>query len=104
MGIVDSDLHAVQYITCDQNCVMIAGLISDNVRKVCKAVMKEVISLGVIVGEVSLKSDCRGAAADPARVRAKLCRKDAKPPCFVADRGPDGDGEGGRLDGEGVCG
>ncbi len=81
---------------------MMAGLTSDSVRKVCRAVIKEVISLGVMVVDVSVNNDWRGAAAEPARVRAKLCLRDANPPLFERGIATDGEGEGGRLDGEGV--
>ena len=55
-------------------------------------------------GDPSLKSDCSGAAAEDARVLAKLCLKDAKLPCLEAARTPEGDGDGGRLEGDGVGG
>lgn len=81
-----------------------AGLMSESVRKVCNAVMKEVMPLGVTEEVASLKSDWRGAVAGPPRVRAKLCLSDAKLPCFDVGNVTDGVGDEGLLDGDDVDG
>lgn len=68
--------------------------------------MKDVMSLGEGgegVAPGSAKSDCRGVF-DDARVRAKVCRSDAKPRAFVGDVDVEGLGEGGRLPPFGVLG
>jgi hypothetical protein len=91
-------IQAVQYITCDQNWVIIAGFIPERTNKVCRAVRKEVILAGDGVGSLSEKRDCSGVVDEP-RARAKLWRRDAKPLFDCNTEG--GVGDGGRLVGEG---
>lgn len=50
---------------------MSAGLISERVRSVCRAVRNEVRSVGDGGGGASGKSDCKGVVGP--RARAKLC-------------------------------
>lgn len=75
------DLHDVQYMTCDHNCVIITGLISDNSKSVCKDVRNEVRSSGDGGGgDVgSWNRDDKGVVADWPLARLTVCRKDENP-------------------------
>ena len=71
-------VHDVQYITCDHNCVVKAGLMSERVRRVCSAVKNATRSSGEGGGGASGNSDCRGVW-----FRAMLCLREEK--AFDAD-------------------
>jgi hypothetical protein len=93
----DKKLHDVQYKTCDHSWVINAGLISERIKKLCKAVRKEMRSEGDGGGVVSWNIDCRGIADEPPRPREKLCRRDEN--LIDAELGKDAstDGDGGRA-------
>lgn len=78
---------------------MNAGLISERVRRVCKAVRNENKSVEDDGWVGSVNIDCKGVAEDEARARAKLSRRDENP--LEAEGGgecdPVGGGEGGGL-------
>lgn len=87
-------VHAVQYMTCDQNCVVIAGFMSDTVRRVWRADMKDVISLGDGGEGVSSNKDCNGVDTEGLWFRVNVCFREANP--LATD--DEGGGEGGRLE------
>lgn len=64
----------VQYITCDQNCVISAGLISDNVNSICNAVRKASSSCKPFDVELSRLSMLAGVVGILAR--ENVCRSD----------------------------
>ena len=73
-------LQDVQNMTCDHNCVISTGLMSARVKRVCKAVMNDVISRGEGAGGVSENTDCRGGLDEEVRAREKVCLKDEEKP------------------------
>ena len=79
-----------------------AGLISERVKNVCKAVRKDVTSAGDGGGGVSGNMDCSGITGDPERAREKLCLRDEKLIDVGVDAVDSTVGDGGRIDGEDV--
>jgi hypothetical protein len=75
----------VQYITCDHNCVVRAGFTSERVRRVCKAVKKDVTSTGDVGGGLSGKRECKGADCKP-RARLNVCLNEENPRDVDDDR------------------
>lgn len=73
---------------------MKAGLTSDRLRRVCRAVRNESRVSGEFVGGVTApgKRDCRGVAVDDPLARATVCLKDEKP---LLDGGGEWPGLGG---------
>lgn len=59
-------------MTCDHSCVISAGLISERVKRVCKAVRNEVTSRGDGGGGESGKMFCKGVVDDGARARENV--------------------------------
>lgn len=76
---------------------MIAGLISETVRRVCKADMNDVMFFGEGVDVVSSNNDCKGVEIDGRWLRVKVCFKEANPLATEEEGG----GEGGRLEARG---
>ena len=74
-------LHAqdVQYMTCDHNWVVMAGLISDRTRSVWREVRNEVKSNGEGEGRGSWKTEDRDGADDCPLARVIVWRKEEKP-------------------------
>ena len=82
-----------------------AGLISDSVKRVCKAVRNEVISRGEGGGGTSAKTDRIGVVDEGARAREKVCRSEENPFAEEIDtKGGYKEGEGGRGSFEGDAG
>ena len=80
-----------------------AGLISERVKRVCKAVRNEVISRGEGGGGASAKTDRKGVVAG-ARAREKVCRREENPFEEEGDTGKCREGDGGRGSLEGDAG
>lgn len=93
-------LHAVQYMTCDHSCAMKAGLISESVRSVWRAVKNDSKSEGDVAVDASGKSDCKGLVVEEALALAELCLRDEKPPLKAGgDNEPPNLGLGGEAGG-----
>jgi hypothetical protein len=87
------DQQDVQYMTCDHNCVVITGFISDIVRREWKDVRNDVTSTGVDELAVSANREWRVEIEGELRLRENVCRMDEERP-----REWDmGEGDGGRA-------
>jgi hypothetical protein len=81
MSTEDKNLHDVQYMTCDHNCVMMTGLMSDKIKSVWRDVRKEVRSSDDGSGcdvESWKIADMEVPDAWPL-ARLTVCRKEEKP-------------------------
>ena len=78
-----------------------AGLTPERARSVCKAVMKDMMSLGDVDGGCceSEKRACKGVEVEVPRVRENVCLIEAKPPRTLGEDvgGGEPGGDGGRL-------
>jgi hypothetical protein len=64
-------------MTCDHNCVVNAGFISESVKSVWRAVRNEVRSEGEGVRGASENRDCEGTM-EGVRARLKVCLRERK--------------------------
>jgi len=78
-GITSTNAHDVQYITWDHNCVIMAGLMSDNTRSICREVRKFVKSTGDGAGAGSWNIEDNGGVVDCPRARFIVSLNDEKP-------------------------
>jgi hypothetical protein len=85
----------VQNMTCDHNCVINTGLMSERLKRACNAVRNDVISCGEGGGGELGKIDCKGMADEGARARLKVCLRDENPFAVGVDT------EGCWIDGDG---
>jgi hypothetical protein len=71
---MERSVQAVQYMTCDHIWVINAGLIPDSTMRVCRAVMKDMMSEGDGGDGPSGKSELKGVVLVGGRPRVRLFR------------------------------
>lgn len=68
-------IHAVQYMVCDQSCMIMDGLMPESERRVCTAERKQISCSGELVfADPSLKRFCKDEIEEPALARLNDCR------------------------------